>query len=181
MTKRRKAKINVKKYGCFYLAFIDSISLEEILNLPLNVCKDKFLVITTIDGDSAGDWLNTSALRDFLKLNIHYKHILDVCLIYPESLDTFLKRKYFWGGDEIYLTSREPSDDQLKKIKGGGYGDFSMGVAKSVSETMKSIGADVYFSDCYRGLSIVCKDRQFVENIVQELGEGWDIKAERLS
>ncbi|HAV43037.1 TPA: hypothetical protein DCX15_03375 [bacterium] len=178
MVRKKRVKGVLREFEGFHFAFIRAISLKEILSLPLNIFKNKFLVLTTIDCDSAGEWLERYTERELLRLNIRYKRLLDVCLIYPESLDAFLKEDYFVGGDAFYITSKEPSDDQLKRIKGGGCGDFSWGISECVLKTMKLIEAEAYFSDGYTGISIACKDRCLIEEIVQKLREEWNIDLE---
>ncbi|MEW6096114.1 MAG: hypothetical protein AB1567_06275 [bacterium] len=178
--KAKKKKVIVGKCEDFYFAFLYlPVSLTEIFTSFLTEFKDKYLLITTIDGEPASKWLERYGNMKFLQLNIHYECSYDTCIIYPDSFETFLKEDFLCGGDEMYITLNRPSDARLKEIQGGRYGHFSERIPKHILQELQSIDAIGYFSGGEPELSIAHKNQPLIENIVKKFGKlekGVDVK-----
>ncbi len=100
------------------------------------VINNNFLLITAVD----------SAVDDYLKKalesqNAHFEFICEVCLLYPESTQTFIEYIRDIPECAFFCCKEKPSEENMRKITSGYVEEFGS-IAKKI-DTLKWIPVDM--------------------------------------
>ena len=141
-------KASYEKVDFFSLGNKYISNFNELVEIVIN----KYLVITAIDG-SVDDYLKKALESQ----NAKFEFIHEVCLLYPESTNKFIK--YIGNIPEcaFFCCKEKPSEENIRKLKlASGYveefGSISKNknLLKEVHTDMKTLNSFLYISqgDC---------------------------------
>ncbi|MBU4485905.1 MAG: hypothetical protein KKD38_03170 [Candidatus Delongbacteria bacterium] len=133
---------------------INFFSLEDKyisdFNELVEIIINTFLVITAIDG-SVDDYLKKALETQ----NANFEFIHEVCLLYPESTNRFIK--YIGNIPEcaFFCCKEKPSEENIRKLTSGYVEGFSSlsknkNLLKGIYTDMKTLNSSLYISqgDC---------------------------------